>query len=58
MVAVNSFYSIISLAGILNFAWLGIGNLFGKENNVRVFTKAGNSLIFQPGTNALLKICC
>jgi hypothetical protein len=26
--------------------------------NVRVFAKAGNSLIVKPGTNAHLKICC
>jgi hypothetical protein len=26
--------------------------------NVRVFAKAGNSLIVLPGTNAHLRICC
>jgi hypothetical protein len=30
----------------------------GFAANVRVFAKAGNSLIVQPGTNAHLKICC
>ena len=32
--------------------------LFRVTYNVRVFAKAGDSLIVQPGTNAHLKICC
>jgi hypothetical protein len=35
-----------------------VGSSFTLAANVRVFAKAGNSLIVQPGTNAHLKICC
>jgi hypothetical protein len=34
------------------------GSLSMRRGNVRVFAKAGNSLIVQPGTNVHLKIWC